>query len=148
MTEPNTELDLPQQAWLLGIAGLMPFISLPLLIAIDVLSFSQGAFYFKQYSAVILSFLGGVLWLNALMERHTSHMLYIAMLPSIFGWLGICFMPTQAAITLLTICFVSLLFYERKFLLLPQAWIIAYSKLRYWLTAVVTMSHFIMILVD
>ena len=139
---------LPFQVWLLGIAGLIPFVAMPVFISIEMISYSQGVYYFKHYSAVILSFLGGVLWLNALMERHTQHMLYIAMLPSILGWFAVSFLSNSMAVTLLTLSFVSLVFYERQFLLIPKEWVADYSKLRIWLTAVVAGSHFIMTLLD
>ncbi len=148
----QTPLDsvyrLPIQAWLLGLAGLIPFVVIPLLISIEIISYSQGVFYFKQYSAVILSFLGGILWLNALLERHTQHMLYIAMLPSILGWFAVCFLSHTMALTLLTLSFVSLVFYERRFLLVPKDWVADYSNLRIWLTAIVAASHFVMTLLD
>ncbi len=146
--EPESSYRLPFQAWLLGVAGLIPFLTIPSLITIEFISYSQGVFYFKQYSAIILSFLGGVLWLNALMERHTSHMLYIAMLPSIFGWFAVSFLSNNMAVTFLTLSFVSLVFYERQFLLIPKDWVTDYSKLRIMLTAVVAASHFVMTILD
>lgn len=146
--EPESSYRLPFQAWLLGVAGLIPFLTIPLLITIEFISYSQGVFYFKQYSALILSFLGGVLWLNALMERHTPHMLYVAMLPSIFGWFAVSFLSNNMALTFLTLSFVSLVFYERLFLLIPKDWVKDYSKLRIILTAVVAASHFVMTILD
>jgi hypothetical protein len=148
MNETTTEYQLPVHAWYLGLAGLIPFVGLPLACLLDLLSYSQGAFYFKQYSAIILSFLGGVLWLNALMERHTSHMIFIAMLPSIIGWFAVCFIPTQMALAILVVAFASLVVYERQFLLIPQQWVKSYSQLRMTLTAVVAASHFVMTIID
>ena len=140
--------SLPKEAWYLGCAGLIPFICLPLSVLLGLLSFSLAAHYFTLYSAVILSFLGGVLWLSSLLERNTQHMIYVAMLPSVFAWLALVLLPVSLTIPILSVCFVGLIFYEQKFLLLPASLVKEYTRLRWFLTIVVTASHFVMTLVD
>ena len=49
---------MPYSAVFLGIAGLIPFLFLPLSYVFNWLSLTQSALYFIQYSAVLLSFLG------------------------------------------------------------------------------------------
>ena len=76
-------------AWLLGLAGLLPF------IAGCVLAWSSSAVWqvtaingFSYYSAVILSFLGGVHWGSALQTPRTGNRrrLLLAMVPSLIAW--------------------------------------------------------------
>ena len=50
---------MPYSAVLLGIAGLIPFLFLPLSYVFNWLSLTQSALYFIQYSAVLLSFFWG-----------------------------------------------------------------------------------------
>ena len=60
---------MPYSAVLLGIAGLIPFLFLPLSYVFNWLSLTQSALYFIQYSAVLLSFFGGVHWWDAIKEQ-------------------------------------------------------------------------------
>lgn len=78
-----------QVAWSLGLAGLLPF------IGGSVLSWSAPVVWqltaingFAYYSAIILSFLGGVHWGSALqVARPGNHgRLLLAMLPSLIAW--------------------------------------------------------------
>lgn len=147
MTQSSSNA-LPKEAWYLGCAGLIPFISLPLSVVLDLLSYSLAAHYFTLYSAIILSFLGGVLWFSSLVEKNTQHMIYVAMLPSIMAWLALILLPISFSIPILSVCFVGLIFYEQKFLLMPESLVKEYTRLRWFLTIVVTGAHFIMTLVD
>lgn len=144
----TTTITLPRQAWYLGCAGLIPFLGLPICVLLDVLSYSLAAHYFTLYSAIILSFLGGVLWFSSLLEKNTEHMIFIAMLPSIIGWLSLITLPVNLTIPVLSLSFVGLIFYEQKFLLIPESMVTQYTRLRWALTIVVTFAHFVMTLVD
>ena len=53
---------MPYQVVLLGVAGLIPFLFLPLAVVFNLLPLHESARYFTQYSAVLLSFFGGIYW--------------------------------------------------------------------------------------
>lgn len=126
-----------QHAKLLGYAGLLPFVGPPLLISMDYLSVSQGILFFCQYSAIILSFFGGVHWFDALQNGRYSHQLYVAMLPSIFAWLSLVFLVPSLAIAVLALSYVLILSYDLRYLAMPEG----YNKLRVRLTGIVLLAH-------
>ena len=76
---------MPIIAKILGYLGLIPFLFYPLHMLLDLqwLTSMQAQIAFTQYSAVILSFFGGIHWYQAICEPKNSHQLYVAMLPSI-----------------------------------------------------------------
>ncbi len=136
---------MPYSAVILGIAGLIPFVAMPLFIASDILSVSQGARYFTQYSAVLLSFFGGVHWLDALQHNRTNHQLYVAMLPTIIGWLCLVFSGDVKVLGVLSVSYIAILFYDKFTLSLPQKIVVAYTTVRMALTTVVVVCHALMI---
>ncbi|WP_414827586.1 DUF3429 domain-containing protein [Alteromonas sp. H39] len=136
---------MPYSAVFLGIAGLIPFIAMPLLVITDSLSLSEGARYFTQYSAVLLSFFGGVHWLDALQHNRTNHQLYVAMLPTIIGWLCLVFSGDVKVLGVLSVSYIAILFYDKFTLTLPQKIVIAYTTVRMALTTVVVICHAVMI---
>ncbi|CAM4048569.1 DUF3429 domain-containing protein [Vreelandella rituensis] len=85
-------IDDRRVVWLLGLAGLIPFIVTGVLAWTAPSSWQLIAVYaFLYYSAVILSFLGGVQWGMALShhidERASiSRRLALAMVPSLIAW--------------------------------------------------------------
>ncbi|MET1218770.1 MAG: DUF3429 domain-containing protein [Glaciecola sp.] len=148
MNQANQQRTLPRPARILGYCGLIPFIFLPVAINFDVLSYSLGGHYFILYSAVILSFLGGVHWLNALQEQHDDKQIYVAMLPSIVAWLSMILLPPPWALSVLTLSHASVLLYDRNTLLVPASWVKDYMALRIQLTSVVAIMHFLMLVLD
>lgn len=74
---------MPYQVVLLGVAGLIPFLFLPLAVVLNLLPLHESARYFTQYSAVLLSFFGGIYWWDALNKKAYGPQLLIAMLPTI-----------------------------------------------------------------
>lgn len=126
----------------LGYAGLIPFVGLPLLMVNDSLSFFEGMLYFSQYSAIILSFLGGVIWFHAIQQQKADVHLYIAMLPSIVGWLSLVFLAPITIIGVLAAALLAVLVYDLKTLTAaPQA----YLRLRARLTSITLGCHFAVI---
>lgn len=84
----------PILPYLLGIAGLIPFVYLGAtsLLAEDPRSASVINIYLAGYGAVILSFLGGTRWGAELQRRPDNPdklTLGLAMLPSLAGWAAI-----------------------------------------------------------
>lgn len=131
-------------AKLLGYLGLIPFIMIPLLIMADQLFYFEGFEFFVQYSAIILSFFGGIHWLDALQNRRKNHQLYMAMLPSIVAWLSLIFLSANTLLSVLSITYIGVLMYDKYVLALERDILIPYTQLRMILTTVVVGTHLFM----
>ena len=138
---------MPYSAVLLGIAGLIPFLFLPLSYVFNWLSLTQSALYFIQYSAVLLSFFGGVHWWDAIKEQAFNKQMYIAMLPTMVGWLCLVFSHRVEVLGVLSLCYVGVLVYDKFTLSLPKSYIVDYISLRIALTTVVVLCHAWMIFI-
>lgn len=136
---------MPYPAVFLGIAGLIPFIAMPLLMLNGGLGEFQALHYFTQYSAVLLSFFGGVHWYDAVSNKRTNHQLYVAMLPTIIGWLCLVWGADVRALGVLSIAYLAILFYDKFTLVLPKDMIMSYAAVRTGLTTVVVLCHTAMI---
>lgn len=83
----------PLPALVLGVAGLMPFISAPTYMIFQGLYCSNAAFAQAAYGAVILSFLGGVRWGFTLPEENPVQPDWVnlgySVLPSLIAWSGL-----------------------------------------------------------
>ena len=122
----------------LGYLGLLPFVLLSALIAFG--SDAHVSFFALAqlgYGAVILSFLGGVIWGRVLADSQTprTRELIYSVLPSLVGWVALLF-PGRVGFALLAAGFVGALAVDyalgsRK--LLPR-W---YVGMRWVLTLVV-----------
>ncbi|MCB1386931.1 MAG: DUF3429 domain-containing protein [Nitratireductor sp.] len=106
-------------AYLLGFAGLLPFLAC---VALLYFSLASGALVrpvgdiFTAYSIAVLSFLGGIRWGHVMPRQDddgaghsTGHragpvVLCLSVLPVVLGW-GALFLPRSAAIALLLIAF-------------------------------------------
>ena len=130
-----------KHAVFLGFCGLIPFLFLPLATETNHLALFEGVAYFGQYSAIILSFLGGVLWYDALINDKPAKQLYLAMLPSIFAWSGLVLLPPFNYLFLMLFCFIGLLIVE-QLILKTEIW---YVRLRLLLTSIVVGCHLVMI---
>lgn len=128
-------------AKILGYLGLLPFVGIPILILGGQLYYFQGYQYFVQYSAIILSFFGGIHWLDALQNRRSDHQLYVAMLPSIVGWTSLIFLDGYILLSALSIAYVGILMYDKYVLALEKDILIPYTFMRVFLTTVVVISH-------
>ncbi len=131
-------------AKLLGYLGLTPFIVIPLLIGIGSIEYFQGFLYFVQYSAIILSFFGGIHWLDAIQNNRNNHQLYVAMLPSIIAWLSLIFLKGDTLLSVLSVSYIAILMYDKFVLALAKNILIDYIQLRVILTTVVVISHLTM----
>ena len=132
---------MPYSAVLLGLAGLIPFIAMPIALQFNLLSTTQSASYFVQYSAVLLSFFGGVHWWDAVSNQRYGKQMYIAMLPTIIGWLCLVFSYDIKALGVLSMSYVAILVYDKFTLVLPKDQIVSYISLRMALTTVVVVTH-------
>ena len=131
---------LPPLAWLLGLAGLIPFVACGLLaVGMDG---DRAAFALVAYGAVILAFLGGVHWGVALQEpsgRGERSRLGLGTLPSLAGWVALLLLlavNAAAALGVLIVGFAGLAVVEARGTRLGLV-SGSYLKLRYVLTGVV-----------
>jgi hypothetical protein len=105
-----------KRAWLLSIAGLLPFS----IITIEIWSgvnffadiFSANAeFVFFGYGAAILSFLGGIMWAFALNIQGKTHLaiwlLTLSVCPPLVAWCSLMLQPENIAWILLLGGFLS-----------------------------------------
>ena len=122
---------MPYSVVLLGVAGLIPFLAMPIAYSI----------YFMQYSAVLLSFFGGIHWWDSISNQRYGKQMYIAMLPSIVGWLCLVFSHDPKTLGVLSLSYVAILVYDKFTLSLPKDQIVSYISLRIALTSVVVISH-------
>lgn len=144
MTLLNSER---QVAWGLGLAGLLPFIISSVLAWLAPHEWQVTSINgFVYYSAVILSFLGGVHWGSALQVPRTSNIwrLLLAMLPSLMAWPAL-LLNVETGLWVLLAGFIVVGGYD----LSPAgrngfpAW---YTKLRCLLTVVVVLLHIVILL--
>lgn len=133
-----------KSAKILGYAGLTPFISLPILALLEQLSSYLAFTYFVQYSAIILSFFGGIHWLDALQNKRQNHQLYVAMLPSIVAWSALIFLQGNSLLSALSVAYIGILMYDKYVLALERDILIDYTFMRTVLTSVVVCSHLLM----
>ncbi len=88
MSPPNSKTK--NLAWFLSLAGFIPFLALALglyLSGINHEAFSSLFDIFKIWSAIILSFLGGIRWGFAIAnEPFENKNLAISVIPSILAW--------------------------------------------------------------
>lgn len=141
---------IPRPALFLGLAGLVPFIAIPALVA---LSASEGLPIWLRphtavpalvlYAAVILSFMGGVQWGIAVRsidedDASTWRRYTVSVMPALVAWFAV-FLQTRSAIILLATGFVALLVYDLWTVAHGEApkW---YERLRLMLTTVVVVS--------
>uniref|UniRef100_A0A486XSY4 DUF3429 domain-containing protein n=1 Tax=Rheinheimera sp. BAL341 TaxID=1708203 RepID=A0A486XSY4_9GAMM len=129
---------------LLGYAGLVPFIALPLLYATPVwLSNSQVISLYHLYSALILGFMAGALWpvmhTSTTTPAKVERLALAAVTFPVLSFVALLcaaeyFLPAQACL------FVLLRFSEYR-LGINRQYSVSYRSLRNQLTVVVLVSH-------
>ncbi|XP_042318789.1 transmembrane protein 69 [Sceloporus undulatus] len=96
--------DTPKPALYLGFAGLIPFVSIPLFMAVQEAYYPELVFAQIAYGASIVSFLGGIRWGFALPEGSPAKPDWInlsnSVVPSLLAWFALLFKDdtTQAGI--------------------------------------------------
>jgi Protein of unknown function (DUF3429) len=146
-----THAPMPRIALLLGVAGLVPFLSLAAAIAsmmdLGVLSPRVLHMMLITYAALIASFLGGVRWGNALRADQTPTADYIiSVIPSLVAWLGLA-TPRPFDLIVMAGLFLALAVSDIGHVLKGHAprW---YGQLRVGLTAVATLSLLVPLFVE
>lgn len=106
MTDIQREpLAMTRGALALGWAGVLPFLGLAV-VAFQPAHQTQALSAFLAYSAVILSFLGGIRWGRALAAGAGAAQYARAVLPSLWAWAAWCLLPTASALAALAAGFV------------------------------------------
>lgn len=144
----------------LGYAGLIPFIAFALLLWRPTLapemvariasSLGENLVYhgFLGYSAVILSFLGGIFWGQALQmggDPRASKLLIVSNLFTLIAWFALLMASPVFALVLLVFGYLTLLALEWRLSAqhphLPQWSLTSYLPMRIVLTTVVVLLH-------
>jgi hypothetical protein len=122
-TQPAPDLALPPAVRLLGLSGI-----LPQLACIGYALAFGGSFAGQAglaYAAVILSFLGGLWWMAALLSGLRDPMPYVAaVLPSLVGW-GAMLLPA-GGLWLMALCLLASPLVDRSLsrrIALPNGWL-------------------------
>ena len=123
-------------AWFMGATGCLPFV-FPVLFWPLAGAAEQAtlALMFTAYSAIILSFLGGVHW-GVAMDADNAPQLAVSVLPALAAWSTI-LLPLAPRIAALGLLYVGWLLAELA-LGLPRP----YARLRLVITMVVVALHF------
>lgn len=134
---------LPTLAWVLGLAGLLPFIGCGLgSVSGTEPQANELLGALVAYGAVILAFLGGVHWGFAIVDdpvRADRPRLLLGVLPSLAGWVALLLpliVPREAGLAVLIVGFIVLVGVEaqgRRLGLVPPG----YMALRWVLSVIV-----------
>lgn len=103
----NTE----KTALALGYAGLIPFVALALAPLIGVTPAGVSTSWLLAYAAVILSFLGGIIWGRVLHDFQVGAALIISILVSLAGWVAL-LIGGASGLILCAIAFAATLVYD------------------------------------
>ncbi|KAA0874957.1 DUF3429 domain-containing protein [Nitrincola tapanii] len=130
---------------LLGYAGLIPFVTLPLVIWLNwPFSAAQALLGFQLYSCLILGFMAGVLW-PALHAKDTPTLwAYLAVSFPVLSFIAWMILPTWALWIQAALFF--LLRLTEIISRLDQAYPAGYARLRWHLTGVVVAAHLLVAL--
>ncbi|XP_062437065.1 transmembrane protein 69 [Rhea pennata] len=98
--------DSPKPALYLSLVGLIPFVSVPLVMAVQGTYYPELAFAQMTYGAVIVSFLGGIRWGFAVPENSPAKPDWLNLanstVPPLFAWQALLFQSvTHSAILLI-----------------------------------------------
>ena len=96
---------------ILGYGGLIPFFGLTLLY---YQNFENADFYLIAYSALIFSFLGGLLWASTLNYVLPMHTLYVSVGTMLWSWVWLIFTEINWFI-IISFSFFALYWYEKKY---------------------------------
>jgi hypothetical protein len=133
-------MNLNSYAKVLGYCGLIPFVALPSFNYLGIIGSLNSLTFFIQYSAVILAFLGGVHWHDALSRTSSKSQMSIAMLPSLLAWFSLLYPSGLVSLSLLAGSFIFMLIYDLSILNSDKQ----YRILRINLTIVTVLMHAVM----
>ena len=131
---------IPAAALLLGCGGLLPFLATPIALGTGRIEGELVFNAFGAYSAVILSFLGGIRWGQGVgLNKSRARELTISVAPSLWAWISILIPSPGLSTIMLMIGFGTMGFLDRYY---PSpaspAWM---SNLRTLLSIIVVGCH-------
>jgi hypothetical protein len=129
--------DLSLGAKLLGWMGVLPFALAYAAVWIDYVDIGHAVF--TGYSAVILSFLGGIRWAQALNGQLPKNDFIVSVMPSLLAWVCL-LLPTQFALVGLMLGFIGAAYLDLR--ARPLVTSRAFLKLRLGLSLSVISLHF------
>ncbi|NWI56266.1 TMM69 protein, partial [Calyptomena viridis] len=133
--------DSPKPALYLSLAGLVPFVSMPLVMAIQGTYYPEVAFAQVTYGAATVSFLGGMRWGFALPENSPAKPDWLNLANStilpLLAWQALLFQDTTQSAVMLVIALGIALHYDIALLPDYPRW---FKILRVWGTVVMVLS--------
>ncbi|NXP18334.1 TMM69 protein, partial [Scytalopus superciliaris] len=133
--------DAPKPALYLSLAGLVPFVTMPLAMAIQGTYYPEVAFAQVTYGAVTVSFLGGMRWGFALPENSPAKPDWLNManatVPPLLAWQALLFKDVTLGAVMLVLALGIALHYDVALLPPYPRW---FKLLRVWGTVVMVLS--------
>ncbi|NXF08831.1 TMM69 protein, partial [Smithornis capensis] len=133
--------DAPKPALYLSLAGLLPFVSVPLVMAIQGTYYPEAAFAQVTYGAVTVSFLGGMRWGFALPENSPAKPDWLNLANStvlpLLAWQALLFQDVIQGAVMLVLTLGIALHYDIALLPPYPRW---FKRLRVWGTVVMVLS--------
>ncbi|NXG28495.1 TMM69 protein, partial [Dromaius novaehollandiae] len=133
--------DSPKPALYLSLAGLIPFVSVPLVMAIQGTYYPELAFAQITYGAVIVSFLGGIRWGFAVPENSPAKPDWLNLanstVPPLFAWQALLFKDVTHGAILLVMGLGIALHYDLALLPTYPGW---FKALRIVVTVLAALS--------
>ena len=120
---------------LLGHAGLIPFVGLAI---VAVTGWAPAQSILVNYAALILSFLGGSIWMLAMQKQLHWSIAIISNLVMLLTWVVLVLFPANIALLALAILFSSLITFENQIMKVHYSE--EYFRLRLILTIVAVIS--------
>ncbi|MEO1282665.1 MAG: DUF3429 domain-containing protein [Pseudomonadota bacterium] len=151
MTSSLDQKRVPPSAWVLGLAGLIPFVALSVSMVVDTgINRSWATLALLTYGAIILSFMSGVHWGLAMRgpiaatqnspNQNPGLLTYaLSVVPALVGWFALITLTPGPAMAVMAASFAALLAYDFRMINTGYApkW---YAALRFPLTVVVVFS--------
>ncbi|NXK97713.1 TMM69 protein, partial [Formicarius rufipectus] len=133
--------DAPKPALYLSLAGLIPFVTMPLAMAIQGTYYPDVAFAQVTYGAVTASFLGGMRWGYALPENSPAKPDWLNLgngtIPPLLAWQALLFKDVTVGAVMLVVALGIALHYDIALLPSYPRW---FKILRVWGTVVMVLS--------
>ncbi|NXF83356.1 TMM69 protein, partial [Sclerurus mexicanus] len=133
--------DAPKPALYLSLAGLVPFVAMPLAMAIQGTYYPEAAFAQVTYGAVTASFLGGMRWGFALPENSPAKPDWLNLanstVPALLAWQALLFKDVTQGAVMLVMALGIALHYDVALLPPYPRW---FKILRVWGTVVMVLS--------
>ncbi|KAJ7332792.1 hypothetical protein JRQ81_014972 [Phrynocephalus forsythii] len=147
-SNPLSLKDCPKPALYLGFAGLIPFVSVPLIMAVSQVAYSELVYAQVAYGVSILAFLGGIRWGFALPEGSPDKpnwtSLSISIVPPLMSWFALLCRNNIEAAAMVIVGLGIALHYDIAFLPTYPTW---FRNLRTVLTMVTAGSLFVTIFI-